>query len=635
MKKLITSCITILVFANLVPIKPQTPMSAQEIINRMAEVYASCRTYSDEGEVRTAYVSMQSMEPTRQPFFTAFARPSSFRFEFSRRSGKEGLDRFIGWKDGEVEKFWSPPNPDGGEAPLEGTLLGFGALSSGAALTIPSLLLPDLFRGTSVLTSLDELSLAGEDTVDGRKTFKVEGKFQGQMVKLWIGQPDFLVVKIQRRVRFGTFELETITKYKPQVNADISRDQLAFNPPSNSRSAHVPAPNSGPSSSLSLISSTSARPAFERAPRLRDFGSSLTRKPKADRKEKRFSADEDDIIRVDTDLVVCDVLVFDKQGKWIAGLTKDDFTIKEDDTPQEIGSFSLGDAKTIRRSIVLIIDYSFSQLPYIKTSIEAAKTLVDKLNPLDRMAVVTDDVDLLVDFTSDKELLKARLESLKTSALSGKVGRSRQYDSLMATLKELFDAEDHRPIIIFQTDGDQLDQLTGNSPSNPYILQKHFTLQDVMTAAEKARATVYTIIPGIRFAGLSEDEQLKRARTDQQNRTESGAELRRLKNLPASNVKPPSDTYLRTHAAMWSRLQLALVGVAKYTGGWTDFLEQPEQANEVYTRILNDINMRYIIGYYPTNRTHDGKRRKVSLEVVGHPEYVVWGRKTYFSPEPE
>lgn len=81
--------------------------------------------------------------------------------------------------------------------------------------------------------------------------------------------------------------------------------------------------------------------------------------------------------------------------------------------------------------------------------------------------------------------------------------------------------------------------------------------------------------------------------------------------------------------------ELTLVGIAKYTGGWADFLEQPEQANEVYTRILNNINMRYIIGYYPTNRVRDGKRRKVSLEVRGHPEYVVWGRKTYFSPEPE
>jgi len=78
---------------------------------------------------------------------------------------------------------------------------------------------------------------------------------------------------------------------------------------------------------------------------------------------------------------------------------------------------------------------------------------------------------------------------------------------------------------------------------------------------------------------------------------------------------------------------LALASLAKGTGAWADYLEQPEQANELYTRVLNDINRRYVIGYYPTNRTRDGKRRKVSIEVRGHPEYIVVGRKTYFAPQ--
>jgi VWFA-related protein len=640
MKKLMTSCVTILLLANFVHTKSQSPMSAQEIIDRMAEVYASCRAYSDEGEVRMEYVRIPRLEPTHQYFSTAFVRPASFRFEFSRRRGKEGWDRYIGWKEGEVEKAWWPADGREIQSPLEGTLLGFGSLSSGAAFTIPSLLMPDVFRGSNILTSLDELTLAGEDKVEGRKTFKIEAKFQGMPVKLWIDQREFLVLKIYRKIKFGGMELETTTKYKPQVNGDISSDKLAMNAPSESRSAQPQAPNPGSSSSVPLTLPGLGRPAYEEAPRLRNFGSSLWSNPKdkADRKQKHSDAGDDDIIRVDTDLVVCDVLVFDKQGKWIAGLSKDDFVVREDDKPQEIGSFSLGDAKTIRRSIVLIIDYSASQLPYIKTSIEAAKMLVDKLNPMDRMAIVTDDVKLLIDFTSDQEVLKAKLESLKTSALSGGVGRSEQYDALMATLKELFAVEDHRPIIIFQTDGDQLYKLKGSTLSSPYTIQRNFSLGDVMTAAEKARATIYSIIPGIRLAELPEDEQLKRAKTDWENRSKSNSELRRLKGLPGPNLGSMatiSDANLRMYSSMWIRMQVALVGIANFSGGWTDFLEQPEQADEVYTRILNDINMRYIIGYYPTNRTRDGKRRKVSLEVRGHPEYIVWGRKTYFSPEPE
>src|SRR5207237_4027354 len=83
------------------------------------------------------------------------------------------------------------------------------------------------------------------------------------------------------------------------------------------------------------------------------------------------------------------------------------------------------------------------------------------------------------------------------------------------------------------------------------------------------------------------------------------------------------------------KLRSALAEVSNLTGGWTSFLEQPAQADEIYSRILSDINRRYVIGYYPTNKAHDGKRRKVNVEVRGHPDYVVMGRKSYFAREPE
>src|SRR5258705_1180192 len=79
------------------------------------------------------------------------------------------------------------------------------------------------------------------------------------------------------------------------------------------------------------------------------------------------------------------------------------------------------------------------------------------------------------------------------------------------------------------------------------------------------------------------------------------------------------------------RDQLAVAGVTELTGGQTEFLEDPSQAQEIYSRILASINRRYVIGYYPTNKAHDGKRRSVKVEVLGHPEYTVWGRKSYYA----
>jgi len=48
---------------------------------------------------------------------------------------------------------------------------------------------------------------------------------------------------------------------------------------------------------------------------------------------------------------------------------------------------------------------------------------------------------------------------------------------------------------------------------------------------------------------------------------------------------------------------------------------------------LSDINERYIVGYYPTNKERDGKRRKITIEVKGHPDYTILGRRTYLAPK--
>ena len=79
-------------------------------------------------------------------------------------------------------------------------------------------------------------------------------------------------------------------------------------------------------------------------------------------------------------------------------------------------------------------------------------------------------------------------------------------------------------------------------------------------------------------------------------------------------------------------MQAALSGMAALTGGWTEFLERPEQAEGIYARIFTDINQRYIVGYYPTNKERDGKRRKIEFAVKGYPEYQIYGRRSYFAP---
>jgi VWFA-related protein len=431
---------------------------------------------------------------------------------------------------------------------------------------------------------------------------------------------------------------------------------------------------------LPIASVAWAQSAPREKPKLKDFGSSLERlkwdarqnaavETKRRKKEKERGADEEEVVRVETSLVVCDVLVLDKQGRAVKGLTPDDFVLKEDGRPQQVGTFALGDNAQVGRTIVLIIDYSGSQFPFIRTSVAAAKTLVDKLGPRDTMAIVTDDIELLADFTRDKERLKKKLDSLEKSATAEeslnpfsqrrRFGRSAQYSALMATLKEAFDTEDQRPIIIFQTDGDELSLLrnpviTPSLPPNlpPDMLKeaqknleraikfqhdnmREFSLDDIYTAAEKSRATIYTIIPGFRLIGLTPDEQVKQLNAQAEiSMTAWGVKPEMRARLAALEKKVPPEVW-QHRAERALKVQLALAGVAQMTGGWTDFLEDPSQADAVYSRIFSDINLRYVIGYYPTNKEHDGKQRRVSIEVLGHPEYTIWGRKSYYAQGPD
>lgn len=420
-----------------------------------------------------------------------------------------------------------------------------------------------------------------------------------------------------------------------------------------------------------LSSVAAAQDSTQERPKLKNFGSSLKRlkwdptknaaAPTRRTEEKKSDADDEDVIRVETSLVVCDVLVIDKKGNVIEGLTRDDFVVTEDEQPQEVGTFALGDNVKVPRTIVLIIDYSSSQFPFIQTSVAAAKTLVDKLGPLDMMAIVTDDVELILDFTRDKEKLKKKLESLEKKATSGgrQFGRSSQYSSLMATLSEAFSGEDVRPVVIFQTDGDELSLLrdsvlTPSIPPNlpPELLEeakknlaralkfreknvREFSLEDIYKAAEKSRATVYTVIPGLRFIGLSPDEQLAQHKAQMERHWAAwGFNPGMRKRWEEHFNKLPVEA-LRQQATHSLVMQQALFGVARVTGGWAEFLEDPAGADAVYSRILSDMNSRYVIGYYPSNKERDGRRRKVNVEVRGRPEYIVWGRKSYYAPGPE
>ena len=622
MRKSLFICIALLSW-----IPSAQAQTAGEILAKVTSVYAGCRTYSDEGSTVTETSSIRG----RHTYFrTSFVRPGNFRFQMWFNSEKPGGSQpWVVWKNGDLIRTQGTPTSAGVRSlRFDSALSRLAPFSAGSSVAIPQLLLPEAFRAVQLFSLIVDARVAGDEKINGRQAFRIEGTMAGLPINLWIDKREYLVLKSYRKLTIGDRPEEATVQYKPKINANIPPEDLTMTQSLNQVISDISNSNSG---IVRLPPGNVTSP-----PRLREFGSSLSRAEKAGGTSARRTDDED-VVRVETDLVVCTVLVLDAEGKIIRGLTPEDFIVREDDKLQEVATLSLGDNKDVPRSIVLVIDYSGSQLPYIKTSIESAKMLVDKLNPKDRMAIVTDDVELLVDFTSDKELLKMQLETLKASALSGSIGASEQYDALLASLNELFDREDVRPIIIFQTDGDQLEALKGSVSRNfdPYWLPRKYSLQDILTATEKTRTTVYSVISGMKFADVPEDELPTRARVDWANRQQATHELMKARNIPVPKTAPVTLPDFDAYGSNWQKRQTALMGLAKYTGTIPEFLESPSQADDIYTRILTDIDRRYVIGYYPTNRARDGLRRKISIEVRNHPEYTVWGQKSYFARKEE
>jgi VWFA-related protein len=372
------------------------------------------------------------------------------------------------------------------------------------------------------------------------------------------------------------------------------------------------------------------------------FGSSLKRardeSPKQANDESKSRQALDDIgpqpeetIKVETLLVTLDVVVTDqKESRFITGLKAEDFVIAEDGVAQQIATLTLGDdASKLPRSIVLIFDWSGSQRPFLEESVKAAKILVDQLAKTDEMAIVTDSIYLMTDFTKDKKRLKNSLDALLKQTKNGWSGQSKQFSALLATLRELIDVKTRRPIIIFQTDGDESSRLK-DPPGMRSTAPGIYYMSDIYREVERSRVKIYTVIPGEKLFGIPDSEVEARAPAMMEKVLDSWYKFNKQAKRPAIPPQIPGQV-LKMYIKIYVNNQEAAARVAGLSGGWAEFLERPEQAAGIYARILSDINNRYIIGYYPTNKERDGQLRKVRIEVRNHPEYKVHGRQSYYA----
>ena len=160
------------------------------------------------------------------------------------------------------------------------------------------------------------------------------------------------------------------------------------------------------------------------------------------------SQQDDDVIRVNTDLVVLNVTVTDKAGQYVPGLRLSDFTLYEDGkqvTPQLVASFSLHESPF---ASVVLLDTSGSMENRLSLARSAAIQFLDKLRLEDVAAVYKFDskVEQVQEFSGGRDLAPM-VYGVKAD------GMTKLNDAIVDAAQALATREEKRKAIVILSDG--------------------------------------------------------------------------------------------------------------------------------------------------------------------------------------
>ena len=157
---------------------------------------------------------------------------------------------------------------------------------------------------------------------------------------------------------------------------------------------------------------------------------------------------QDDVVRVNTDLVVLNITVTDKAGQYVPGLRLSDFTIFEDGkevSPQLVSSFSVHESPF---ASVVLLDTSGSMESRLSLARSAAIRFLDRLRDEDVAAVYKFDskVEQVQEFSSSRDLAPiaygVRADGMTTLN-----------DAIVDAAKALSQRQEKRKAIIVLSDG--------------------------------------------------------------------------------------------------------------------------------------------------------------------------------------
>jgi Ca-activated chloride channel family protein len=274
-------------------------------------------------------------------------------------------------------------------------------------------------------------------------------------------------------------------------------------------------------------------------------------KPEADKAKQ----EQDEPLRLNTDLVVVSVTVTDAAGKYAHGLKAKDFALTEDGVAQSVNSFGAEEAPF---AAAILCDMSGSMSYKFSLVRAAAATFVENIRDNDQVAVwgFNNKVKQFQDFSNVRDITDYiwDAEAQETTKL---------YDCLNEALDALVARPEKRRAILLISDGCD-------------TASQKATLDSVMKKALTAGVTIYTV-------DLIDNSELTGSSSEMVLLQRGRGEMKEFANQTGA---------LYVHSPKGDTLQ------------------------EAFGNIVDELRNQYTLTYYTTNEKRDGRWRKINVAMT-------------------
>ena len=277
------------------------------------------------------------------------------------------------------------------------------------------------------------------------------------------------------------------------------------------------------------------------------------------------------VMRVDSSLVLIPAHVTTVAGESVMSLARENFQLIEDNVEQTITHFAKDDAAV---SVGVVFDASGSMLKKMHMAAAAVDTFIRTANPEDEFFLVefNDRARLALPFTFDSEQLYRHAARIKP------LGKTSLLDAVHLGLTQMKQARHLRKALVILSDG-------GDNWSRHNVRQ-------VRNALMESDVQVYAM-------GIFDPD-------------------------PSGKLTPEERNGPRL-----------LDELAEQSGGHHYRVSNLNDLPAISAAIGNELRNEYLLGYYPSNVSRDGKYRQVKMKlVVPDPalELRTYYRRGYYAP---